>query len=243
MLLILYLFHKRFVVLCLVFAADSPNFVFRLLWKLLLLFTVPWGKWTKRFMKKLLIIAEAGVICLICLILKMIPVQMVVAWFCFRWFLSIEQALWFTYLSFATHLSAWDYSAWVRSYALFLEERLECFRVLKYDVEIDPPVSFCFQLVFAWALGFLLNFRNHKHVRLHTENQRFGHSWFARTTSSPARTSFPCSWLPGDILNTNFYSYRFHTHSTWNEHWCISAAWRVSCSKPYYPIGSHNGML
>uniref|UniRef100_A0A1J3IK30 Putative clathrin assembly protein n=1 Tax=Noccaea caerulescens TaxID=107243 RepID=A0A1J3IK30_NOCCA len=35
--------------------------------------------------------------------------------------------------------NAWDYSAWVRSYALFLEERLECFRVLKYDVEIDPP--------------------------------------------------------------------------------------------------------
>ncbi|CAI9752989.1 unnamed protein product [Fraxinus pennsylvanica] len=36
--------------------------------------------------------------------------------------------------------NAWDYSAWVRSYALFLE-RLECFRVLKYDVETEPP--FC----------------------------------------------------------------------------------------------------
>ncbi|KAK9149587.1 hypothetical protein Scep_008344 [Stephania cephalantha] len=35
--------------------------------------------------------------------------------------------------------NAWDYSAWVRCYALFLEERLECFRVLKYDVETDPP--------------------------------------------------------------------------------------------------------
>lgn len=33
---------------------------------------------------------------------------------------------------------AWDYSAWVRTYALYLEERLECFRVLKYDVETDP---------------------------------------------------------------------------------------------------------
>ncbi|CAN4103541.1 unnamed protein product [Withania somnifera] len=33
--------------------------------------------------------------------------------------------------------NAWDYSAWVRAYALFLEERLECFRVLKYDVETD----------------------------------------------------------------------------------------------------------
>ncbi|KAJ0989856.1 hypothetical protein J5N97_008212 [Dioscorea zingiberensis] len=33
--------------------------------------------------------------------------------------------------------NAWDYSAWVRTYALYLEERLECFRVLKYDVEIE----------------------------------------------------------------------------------------------------------
>jgi len=33
--------------------------------------------------------------------------------------------------------SAWDYSAWVRSYALFLEERLECYRVLKYDIETE----------------------------------------------------------------------------------------------------------
>lgn len=35
--------------------------------------------------------------------------------------------------------NAWDYSAWVRTYALYLEERLECFRVLKYDAETDPP--------------------------------------------------------------------------------------------------------
>lgn len=35
--------------------------------------------------------------------------------------------------------NAWDFSAWVRTYALFLEERLECFRVLKYDVETDRP--------------------------------------------------------------------------------------------------------
>lgn len=33
--------------------------------------------------------------------------------------------------------NAWDYSAWVRTYALYLEERLECFRVLKYDVETE----------------------------------------------------------------------------------------------------------
>ncbi|KAL6603248.1 hypothetical protein ACP70R_043609 [Stipagrostis hirtigluma subsp. patula] len=32
---------------------------------------------------------------------------------------------------------AWDCSAWVRTYALFLEERLECFRVLRYDIETE----------------------------------------------------------------------------------------------------------
>ncbi|CAL1381734.1 unnamed protein product [Linum trigynum] len=32
---------------------------------------------------------------------------------------------------------AWDCSAWVRTYALFLEERLECFKVLKYDIESE----------------------------------------------------------------------------------------------------------
>lgn len=32
---------------------------------------------------------------------------------------------------------AWDCSAWVRTYALYLEERLECFRVLKYDIEAE----------------------------------------------------------------------------------------------------------
>ncbi|GKV18143.1 hypothetical protein SLEP1_g28565 [Rubroshorea leprosula] len=31
--------------------------------------------------------------------------------------------------------NAWDYSAWVRVYALYLEERLACFSALKYDVE------------------------------------------------------------------------------------------------------------
>ncbi|KAI3752645.1 hypothetical protein L2E82_24680 [Cichorium intybus] len=31
----------------------------------------------------------------------------------------------------------WDCFAWVRTYGLFLEERLECFRVLKYDIEAE----------------------------------------------------------------------------------------------------------
>ncbi|KAG6491204.1 hypothetical protein ZIOFF_052540 [Zingiber officinale] len=30
---------------------------------------------------------------------------------------------------------AWDCSSWVRTYALFLEERLECYKILKYDVQ------------------------------------------------------------------------------------------------------------
>lgn len=32
---------------------------------------------------------------------------------------------------------AWDCSGWVRTYALFLEERLECYRILKYDIEAE----------------------------------------------------------------------------------------------------------
>ncbi|KAM0904591.1 hypothetical protein ACQ4PT_017916 [Festuca glaucescens] len=32
---------------------------------------------------------------------------------------------------------SWDCSAWVRLYAQYLDERVECFRVLKYDVEAD----------------------------------------------------------------------------------------------------------
>ncbi|THG09650.1 hypothetical protein TEA_014594 [Camellia sinensis var. sinensis] len=35
------------------------------------------------------------------------------------------------------HVRTWDCSAWVRTYALFLEERLECFRILKYDIESE----------------------------------------------------------------------------------------------------------
>ncbi|XP_071735585.1 putative clathrin assembly protein At2g01600 isoform X2 [Rutidosis leptorrhynchoides] len=32
---------------------------------------------------------------------------------------------------------AWDCSAWVRTYGLFLEERLECYKHLKYDIEAE----------------------------------------------------------------------------------------------------------
>ncbi|KAL0426659.1 UNVERIFIED_CONTAM: putative clathrin assembly protein [Sesamum latifolium] len=32
---------------------------------------------------------------------------------------------------------AWESSAWVRTYALYLEERLECFRNIQYDIEAD----------------------------------------------------------------------------------------------------------
>jgi hypothetical protein len=53
----------------------------------------------------------------------------------------------FSYLNFlACHIlsclirflfAAWDCSAWVRTYAQFLEERLECFRILKYDIDLE----------------------------------------------------------------------------------------------------------
>ncbi|URD98181.1 Clathrin assembly protein [Musa troglodytarum] len=36
---------------------------------------------------------------------------------------------------------AWDCSAWVRAYALYLEERLECFRILKYDIETERQMK------------------------------------------------------------------------------------------------------
>jgi hypothetical protein len=40
-------------------------------------------------------------------------------------------------LSYFDLYPAWDYSSWVRTYGLFLEERLQCFRILKYDVEAE----------------------------------------------------------------------------------------------------------
>ncbi|MED6197167.1 hypothetical protein PIB30_054138 [Stylosanthes scabra] len=35
----------------------------------------------------------------------------------------------------------WDCSAWVRNYALFIQERIECFRTLKYDIETERFVN------------------------------------------------------------------------------------------------------
>jgi hypothetical protein len=43
----------------------------------------------------------------------------------------------FFYFNSSFFFSAWDCSGWVRTYALFLEERLECFRVIKYDIEAE----------------------------------------------------------------------------------------------------------
>lgn len=56
------------------------------------------------------------------------------------------------------YTAAWDYSAWVRTYAQFLEERLECFRILGYDIEAErlpgiaqgqDKVHFCCQCLTA----------------------------------------------------------------------------------------------
>ncbi|KAI3909065.1 hypothetical protein MKW98_011426 [Papaver atlanticum] len=43
--------------------------------------------------------------------------------------------------------NAWDYSAWDSTYALYLEEGHECFRVLKHEIETDPPVSYQYNIV------------------------------------------------------------------------------------------------
>jgi len=60
-------------------------------------------------------------------------------------------------------LTAWDCSGWVRTYALFLEERLECFRVLKYDIEaerlpkVSPGQEKVSNLRFTWFSGLILS--------------------------------------------------------------------------------------
>uniref|UniRef100_A0A0D9VMA2 ENTH domain-containing protein n=2 Tax=Leersia perrieri TaxID=77586 RepID=A0A0D9VMA2_9ORYZ len=51
---------------------------------------------------------------------------------------SSTHMLHLSYFKDDSSAEAWDYSAWVRNYALYLEERLESFRVLKYDVEKEP---------------------------------------------------------------------------------------------------------
>ena len=68
--------------------------------------------------------------------------------------------------------AAWDYSAWVRTYALFLEERLECCRVLKYDVEAErTAVRFCLPTMddFAWRklMYSILRFRKEAITTVH----------------------------------------------------------------------------
>jgi hypothetical protein len=82
--------------------------------------------------------------------------------------LVLSVALYFFYLKlillFQIFHSAWDYSAWVRIYALYLEERLECFRVLKYDVETDPPVRNLMQAYFFYLLHFRNVLKSHLHL-------------------------------------------------------------------------------
>lgn len=84
---------------------------------------------------------EVEVICSTWLILKMTRVQMVLVLIpIIDLVINLIIICIDVVFSFVFCCSAWDYSAWVRSYALFLEERLECFRVLKYDIEADRPV-------------------------------------------------------------------------------------------------------
>lgn len=132
--------------------------LFRLHWKLYLLFIVLWGKWIPHSMKNSLIMAGVEAICWTCLILKMIQVQMVLFLCSFLNFLMTKRAILLYLKLIFTFCSAWDYSAWVRTYALYLEERLECFRLLKYDIEADRPVrSLSLSLeIMSWSLLPLL---------------------------------------------------------------------------------------
>lgn len=41
-----------------------------------------------------------------------------------------------------------DYSIWIRNYALYLEERLQCFTVMNYDVATNTSVSNLVQIIF-----------------------------------------------------------------------------------------------
>lgn len=39
---------------------------------------------------------------------------------------------------------AWDYSTWIRSYSLYLEEYLECFCIMRYDFQRERKVYMLF---------------------------------------------------------------------------------------------------
>ncbi|PWA94893.1 hypothetical protein CTI12_AA031350 [Artemisia annua] len=63
---------------------------------------------------------------------------------------------------------AWDYSSWIRTYALYLEERLNCFHILKYDVETERIVRLllkCYFLTFS-------SYESRKHQMLLSVVQR-----------------------------------------------------------------------
>mmetsp|Transcript_12127 Transcript_12127/g.31080 ORF Transcript_12127/g.31080 Transcript_12127/m.31080 type:complete len:651 (-) Transcript_12127:126-2078(-) len=40
-----------------------------------------------------------------------------------------------------TSKEAWDYSSWIRVYSIFLDERLDLFRLLKFDIQVDKAAA------------------------------------------------------------------------------------------------------
>ena len=157
---------------------------------------------------------EAGVICSICHISKTIRVPVVS--------FHLPPKIWnlllvdlFIIITEIDFCSAWDYSAWVRAYALFLEEKLECFRVLKYDIETERSVSL--SLHFSSFSLFIFPHHNYSSFLYgsiatlikknwplisYAENKGSWYHWLAWAVTCFATTSSPGYWLPGIIVSS-----------------------------------------
>ncbi|VAH78754.1 unnamed protein product [Triticum turgidum subsp. durum] len=84
---------------------------------------------------------------------------------------------------------AWDYSSWVRTYGLFLEERLQCFRILKYDIEAER-----------------LPKQGQGSEKGTQSNQRIRFSGLAGADAGTSAVTISTYWMPGaeGAANTNY---------------------------------------
>lgn len=63
--------------------------------------------------------------------------------------------------------TGWDCSAWVRTYALFLEERLECFRTLKNDIVAERSTKTSAGINKVHFVHILFSFKIHNENNVH----------------------------------------------------------------------------